>query len=175
MLAPAGRTGRFYLPQLHYESVQSNVSIACNQLCFWSFIFCGWALTVEEKWNEGGRLSYDMLLDWFSCSRPSPHVQLLLFYSNLIWHHLQFFCPVTTYTVINTSPIFKLRSHTLSLILSFPLHSVSNGISVWWNLLTEDVPDWLSLCLPDEVTGSPFWWDYMQLCPLRDWTCSFWC
>lgn len=32
-----------------------------------------------------------------------------------------------------------------------PLCSVSNGIRVWWNLLTEDVPGWLCLCLPDEV------------------------
>lgn len=31
------------------------------------------------------------------------------------------------------------------LVLSLLLHSVSNGISVWWNLLTEDVPGWLCL------------------------------
>lgn len=68
-----------------------------------------------------------------------------------------------------------LLLHSLASFSLTPLHSVHNGISVWWNLLREDVLGWLGLWLPDEVTGSPFWWNYTRLCPLRDWTCTFGC
>ncbi len=149
-----GWKGRHNLLQLLNESLKRNHGLVCNQFCFWNRC---------HSWKEV-KFEGQMLSKMFSS-----------FHSILMWNHLQkqpfsstllaFFRPASIYSVINSSHIAPTP---LFLVPFVPLHSASNGISVWCNLLTEDVPGWPCLCFR-------FWWDYMWLCPLRDWTCSFWC